>query len=87
VQKGLCREVGEDILLSENDGRNGSRNNGRAAWAKRSEREQDREMTQIKLQVLTKIFKKSGPLIIKVRGRDLNYSKYYPYLSSIVLLI
>jgi hypothetical protein len=57
VREGLCREVGEDILLSEGDRRSESRNNGRAAWAKRSEREQGREMTQIKLQVLTKILK------------------------------
>ena len=42
--EGLCREV-EDILLSEGDGRSESRDNGRAAWAKRSEREQGREMT------------------------------------------
>jgi hypothetical protein len=65
----------------------GAGNHGRAAWAKRSKREQDHEMTQIKLQVLIKIFKKSGPLIIWVRGRDSSYSNYCPYLSSIVSLI
>jgi hypothetical protein len=47
----------EDILLSERDGGGGSRDNGRASWGKRSEREQGREMAYKKVQVLTKILR------------------------------
>ena len=46
------REVcagGEDILLSEGDGRSEIRGNGRASCAKRSEREQGREITYKKV--------------------------------------
>jgi hypothetical protein len=44
-------QAGEDILLSDRDGGGG----GRAFCAKRSEREQGREMAYKKVQVLTKI--------------------------------
>jgi hypothetical protein len=47
---------GEDILLSEGNGRN-KQYNGRAFCAKRSEREQGREIVYKKVQVLTKILK------------------------------
>jgi hypothetical protein len=56
----FCRRVcagGEDILLSEGDGRSEIRGNGRASCAKRSEREQGREMAYKQVQVLTKILK------------------------------
>ena len=58
--RGSVREVcagGEDILLSEGDGRSEIRGNGRASCAKRSEREQGREMAYKQVQVLTKILK------------------------------
>ena len=44
---------GEDILLSERN----SGDSGRAFCAKRSEREQGREMAHKKVQVLTKILR------------------------------
>jgi hypothetical protein len=47
--------VGEDLLLSLRDSGGRSRGNGRAAYAKRSERKQGREMAHKKVQVLTKI--------------------------------
>ena len=50
--RGSVREVcagGEDILLSEGDGRSEIRGNGRASCAKRSEREQGREMAYKKV--------------------------------------
>ena len=58
--RGSVREVcagGEDILLSEGDGRSEIRGNSRASCAKRSEREQGREMAYKQVQVLTKILK------------------------------
>jgi len=51
--EGLCAEV-EDILLSERN-YGSRRSGGRAACAKRSEREQGREIAYKKVQVLTKI--------------------------------
>ena len=56
----FCRRVcagGEDILLSERDGGGSGRENGRASCRKRSEREQGREISQKKIQVLTKILR------------------------------
>ena len=47
--------VGEDILLSERDGKSQSRGNGRASCVKRSEREQGREMAHKKVRVLAKM--------------------------------
>ena len=44
-------------FLSERARRSESRGNGRASCAKRSEREQDREMRYEKVQALTKILK------------------------------
>ena len=79
----------EDILLSEGDGRSEIRGNGRASCAKRSEREQGREMAYKKVQVLTKISKKSGPLIMGIRGLDSSSPSlyYHSHSSSIYILI
>jgi len=51
-KRGSVREV-EDILLSGWKGRG----NGRAVYAKRSDREKGREMVYKKVQVLTKILR------------------------------
>jgi hypothetical protein len=54
------REV-EDILLSERDGGDKGRGNGRASCVKRSEREQCGEMVYKKVQVLAKILRNRAP--------------------------
>ncbi len=53
--------VGEDILLSERDGGGVSWGNSRAAYIKRSEREQGRKIAHKKVQVLAKMSRNQAP--------------------------
>jgi hypothetical protein len=77
------REV-EDILLCKCNGGN-SGSGGRAACAKRSEREQSREMAY-KVQVLIKLLKNQPLLIMGVTGLDSSSSSSYYYSSSIYII-
>ena len=51
----------EDIFLSERDGGDKGRGNGRASCVKRSECEHGREMAHKKVQVLAKISRNPAP--------------------------
>jgi hypothetical protein len=82
----------EDIFLSERDGGGGGRGHGKIIAVRLCKEKRARAGSRNGIQEspgFNKNIKKSGPLIIGIRGLALNYSSlyYYFYSSSIYILI